>query len=486
MQIYKYEKEAGLEDVVSKSGRISFCSAISAIEPKEDELKKLLVTAKLNNLSYSEQIDKGLFFLSSILLSTGWNLNDDVFERQEAWISRHTGDNKPFNYMHTGHDIIGHSLSSYVIDEEHNVISDSPIENPTDFNDVPFDLPEKFHLVENSVLYKFWEDPALQERMNTLIDEIKQDKWFVSVEALFTNFDYALITPNHEHKIIARCDETSFLTKHLRIYGGNGVYDNYRVGRVLRNMTFCGKGLVSKPANPNSVILSTNSFKGELVKSSEIFDMADDNKVAALEAQVAELTKHNAELIATKNDEVVNTLKAEIKESQTKLAETEKAIESLKTAAAANETLVSELKAQLEKITAEKAEKDKEIDKMKKEKKSSSRYSLLVEAGKTDAEAKELVEKFDILNDEQFADFVKYVGTAKSETVVETVVETETEINEDSNEGQANASVIDTAVAETDTGSLGNTLETDKDLIVQMSALLSKNCRFPLKDKGEN
>ena len=57
----------------------------------------------------------------------------------------------------------------------------------------------------------------------------------------------------------------SYLTKYLRAYGGQGEYDNYKIGRVLRNITFSGKGFVDKPANPDSVIFTKNMVS----KSSE-------------------------------------------------------------------------------------------------------------------------------------------------------------------------------------------------------------------------
>ena len=80
------------------------------------------------------------------------------------------------------------------------------------------------------------------------------------MECLFPNFDYALTAPDGSTKVVSRDEASAFLTKHLRSYGGSGEYQNYRVGRLLRNLSFSGKGLVSKPANPRSVILEGNDF----------------------------------------------------------------------------------------------------------------------------------------------------------------------------------------------------------------------------------
>ena len=35
-------------------------------------------------------------------------------------------------------------------------------------------------------------------------------------------------------------------------------YEDHKVGRLLRNITFSGKGFVEKPANPDSIIFDSN------------------------------------------------------------------------------------------------------------------------------------------------------------------------------------------------------------------------------------
>jgi hypothetical protein len=81
------------------------------------------------------------------------------------------------------------------------------------------------------------------------------------MECFFKGFDYGLLNKSTgEFKVLARNSETAFLTKFLRAYGGLGEHDNYKIGRVLRNITFSGKGFVDKPANPDSIIFTKDSF----------------------------------------------------------------------------------------------------------------------------------------------------------------------------------------------------------------------------------
>ena len=143
-------------------------------------------------------------------------------------------------------------------------------------------------------MYNSWSSAEKQEWMSSLIQEIEAGEWFVSMEAIFNNFDYAIVTPEGKHKIIARKEESSFLTKHLRIYGGTGEYEGHKLGRVLRNIAFSGKGLVSKPANPRSIIFnSTKSFHvdrdNHLINFSIPIGDIKMSESNILEKQVAEL-----------------------------------------------------------------------------------------------------------------------------------------------------------------------------------------------------
>ena len=93
------------------------------------------------------------------------------------------------------------------------------------------------------------------------------------MECIFNVFDYAVESPNGEYHVVARGENTAFLTQHLRAYGGGGVYQDHKVGRLLRNITFSGKGFVANPANPDSFILNDNpqsSLGSEGAKESAI------------------------------------------------------------------------------------------------------------------------------------------------------------------------------------------------------------------------
>ena len=104
-----------------------------------------------------DQVD--LYYLNSILVSTGWNKNDDVFDKGETWAAKDSPVDKQFNFMHDESDIIGHITASAVIDEEGNEVND--VANV-----------EKLDIATSAVLYNSWTTDELRERMAKIIAEI--------------------------------------------------------------------------------------------------------------------------------------------------------------------------------------------------------------------------------------------------------------------------------------------------------------------------
>lgn len=294
--IFEAEKEAGLEGLITSSTAVALCADTALADPFDlsPHTKAYLST----NAENKNQVD--LIYLKTILVSTGWNRNDDVFDPLEMWSAKSSPEDKPFNYEHNQDDIIGHITGCYSVDKAGNIVD----------GDVP---PSEYDIVASSVLYKIWEDPVKQARMDNIHEEITQGKWFVSMEALFQGFDYAL-SSEKGIELVNRNEQTAFLTKHLRAYGGSGKFEDAKVGRVLRNIVFSGKGLVRKPANPDSVILSTSASSGydeeksimndeiQPVVKAEDINMENINDVAVAEIK-AELLKTQEELAQVKSEQ---------------------------------------------------------------------------------------------------------------------------------------------------------------------------------------
>lgn len=442
--IYKAEIEDGLKEKISSSLSISSCVAIEDCIPFEVSDYKAIAENK-------GQVD--LHYLKSILVTTGWNKNDDVFDRAEVWVARTSPEDKPFNYEHDQSQIIGHITSCNAINVDGSKIPDG----------ITIDeLPSKFHIATSAVLYKYWEDAEKQQRMNEILSEISQGKWFVSMEALFTAFDYAIIEGANS-RVVARNEETAFLTKYLRSYGGNGVYKDMKIGRLLKNITFSGNGLVRKPANPESVIFQeTEAFKsnsgyhlGETIVSKEIDQMKDnENQFEDMQKQLEDLNVSLAEANKKVEDFHAESgmLNKEKENMANQLAEAKKMLEELKTSydAVSNELGI-----------------------MKKDKKANDRLSMVMEKmGMNKDEAINVVNSLETLADEAFASSVSYQSEymnkkmseyKKAGSEVEVEIETkdpsekkdmqnqeEDNMEEDPAASKASISVLDTAEVKND------------------------------------
>ena len=358
--VFKAERDAGLENAIRTQANVAFASEIEVVNPFE------ISAQALAHLKYGLGATKGstedfdLHYLKTVLVSVGWNRNDDVFDRVETWAARRTPEDKPFNYEHNCADIIGHITGNYVVDENSQIVSDSSTID---------EVPAKFHVVASAVLYKYWDKPELQKRMDTILREIAEKKWYVSMECLFTGFDYAMIDEQGVAKVVARNEETAFLTKHLRFYGGKGTYEGKKVGRLLRNIVFSGKGLVRKPANPDSVILTQANIVQENSRpvpesgySQAVQQNTKDETIMATEQDklIADLRAENEKLQNALSESNVKQVQAQLKTVQDEKA---KADEALKVANEKSQKLEADLASGRQEIATLKAsieQKDKE------------------------------------------------------------------------------------------------------------------------------
>lgn len=500
MHIFKQEIEDGLEHLVSSSASISYACMVEPCDNNiQTNMKHIKSLASLN--------DSDLYYVQSILVSSSWNKNDDVFDKSEVWLARNTPEDKPTNLEHDEHTIIGHITANWPITVDGILIDENtPIEN----------LPEKYHILTGSVIYKGFSSPELRERSEKLISEIENGTKYVSMECFFKGFDYGVINKNTgEYKVLARNEDTAYLTKHLRAYGGTGEHDNYKIGRVLRNITFSGKGYVDKPANPESVIFTKDLVAKEsskiLTEKNEDLSIAGvSNNQSTQKVETITMNSENtqAEPVseATAAPECAEAM-ALATVSQEKIVELENVIK-------ANETTLSEVKAELEALKAEKEEyeiaakkskeemtireeeakkakseldvaletlaayKAKEEEMLKKEKKM-KRAASLIEAGVDSDTATSTVDKFESMDDDSFAALTVLLAAKKAK--VEDKVETEEEMEEAMKMKMAkssetvDASVLETAEVEEEVN-LGVGGETESAVEATRAALVEFVC----------
>lgn len=355
MQIFQQEYDDGIADSIAGNRSLSFASVVEplSVDAVSKHMKAL-----------ASILDTDMYYVQSILVSSNWNKNDDIFEPEEIWKAKETPEHKPTNLNHDEKIIVGHIISNYPITEDGILIDkNTPVEN----------LPKNFHILTGSVIYKAYTDPSLKDRTKELIASIENGTKYVSMECYFDNFDYGIRDPaTGSYKVIARDNDSAYLTKYLRAYGGTGEKDNYKIGRVLRNITFSGKGYVDKPANVNSIILQTKLENFDDIKKDEIKNVISENKGVSLDY----IETHTVEACIMSKKEELETIEKEVAEDQAVACETEttetveapvEATEVSETAQTeASELTIAELQTKLEEAEAVMKKKMAEEKDMKK------------------------------------------------------------------------------------------------------------------------
>ncbi len=271
MKFFPEEIRLGLDkQLLSANKSFTLASSVRKLTNASliSELNSMLISEKYNitKASFND-----LYYVETILCSTGMNSNTDAFGPEELWRARHTPIDKPMNIAHIPDLVCGHMTKSWMLGEDKTqIIPDGTPENM---------LPFMMHLACSGVLYKEL-DSEYKPQIHETILAIESGEMFVSMECHFEDFDYALFhDESGELKVIARNEETSWLSAMLIWCGGdgywemtdeNGIKKNYRLGRYLKGITFTGKGFVKNPANVDSIILN-KSFEplaaAALVKS---------------------------------------------------------------------------------------------------------------------------------------------------------------------------------------------------------------------------
>jgi hypothetical protein len=496
MLIYELEKQDGLEEVIQAKASVSYASFVEPCVQENKQIKYLKSIASFD--------DEDLYYVQSILVSSSWNKNDDIFDKAEVWQAKNTPEHKPTNLEHDENTIIGHIISNWPITEEGILIDENtPVEN----------LPEKYHILTGSVIYKGFSNPALRERSANLIAEIENQTKYVSMECFFKGFDYGVLNKQtSEYKILNRNNETAYLTKYLRAYGGIGEHQDYKIGRVLRHITFTGKGFVDKPANEDSIIFSKKDIKSFSKQSdqilvpkknhkniesgvlnfqpsinSEILNMSlakEENAVSNTEnTEMTTVTTENTEVFAqadvdvqslqSLNDKLqadiaalteasqneINTIKEEAAKKDTELKHKEEEVKKMK---AAVESMETEL-ITLNEVLA--GYKTKEEEMLKKEK-MLKRKASLVEKGLDNDTADSVVSKFESMSDDAFDTMASVFATltSKKEAVATEEVEVETNTATESASQNADPAVLDSVEVQEDVNlSIGGEAESGMD-----------------------
>jgi len=398
IKVFQNEINDGIADLVKSTASVAYCSEATVKKGELAVAKEVISNSEVLDKVLAQNQDQiDLYYIESVLVSTGWNKNDDVFSSEATWEARNTPEDKQFNFMHDENDIIGHITGSYVLTKDGKAVADEDVARP-----------DEFDIITQAVLYNSWTGEENRDRMGKIIAEIQEGKWYVSMECLFAGFDYALIDDKGNARVLARDEESSFLTKHLRAYGGTGEYEGYKLGRALANISFSGKGLVSKPANPRSVILQNSTAQFKLDNNSELsigeLQMSDvlTNQVAELKAQLEEAKTENVAIKAQIEEAKDKEFASKVEAFEAAADESKATIDELNETIKSTQARVAELEDALNQSNEQLAQAKEHMEDMKKKEKSMKRKASLAEAGLEEDEVEETLASFDALDDDAF------------------------------------------------------------------------------------
>lgn len=382
------------------------CSALDAPIHLTEEKPDLFLNSLSNN-GLDKKIIKtiaqivndehpDLMYGSAILVSTVVNKNDDAFLPEETWKAVSSAVNQPFNDDHIEYDIIGHIINSQAVDKEGNVIKDAP--------------PDYFDVSVDFVIYK-----SIFPKISAEIAEKgPQGQKFVSMECRFKGFDYGLVSEDGSMQIVARNEETAFLTKYLRAYGGKGLYNSYKIVRVLRDFRFVGMGSVDNPANPASEFTRIENYSSDANFEKHLISLnkTEGKKMDELQKALEKITALETELATVKQDKSKAEDKIKTLESDLGVANTKAEVAEQKFAE--SNSKIEQLTTDLTSIKTERDNAQAKLDEINKAAKANERFSKLTELGIVVKDEQKA--KFIDMSDEAFASILEFTSELANKT----------------------------------------------------------------------
>jgi len=241
--------------VKNKHDPITLEAEIKIFEGTEEMKKEMASVVK-----FPENKTPDVLFFSGIFVSSGENLNKAYFLPSELVKAHATIDNKALDIEHDETSIIGHIYSSAFVDQSGNKLEISDLQklSANELNNMNIDI------MIAGIVYK--------NRFPELAEEVKNDKWKLSMETYFSDYDIKignLILSRQEAEALGLTSD-SVLGRVAKILKKGKEIAKGEVARVLKDLLFSGCGIVKQPANPRSIILETAKHHKIETESGEI------------------------------------------------------------------------------------------------------------------------------------------------------------------------------------------------------------------------
>ncbi len=240
---------------------------VTVVAPLKIEMAAMSKAAAALNLPPVEDRQPDLQYLTAIFVSSGMNKNGAVFMGSELVKARKSIANKAVDIEHAEQSIIGQITNSAYLTRDGNAMDAETAS--TGMTTSALDGTD-MDIAVSCIIHK--------ARFPEIAQEIIDGNWMVSMEAFFRDYDVKvgeLIIPREQAAALGYED---MIGKVVRVKDGDKELGYHLVGRVLRDITFAGVGIVKNPANERSVILEAaalNEFVNSHKENASIVNLAD-------------------------------------------------------------------------------------------------------------------------------------------------------------------------------------------------------------------
>lgn len=231
-----------------------------------------------------------LMYMSSILVSTGTNLNNAHFLPSELLKAEGTIVNKALDVEHSESEIIGHQIervyrkkSGEALDLVELSSEDTAVLESRDFD-----------IEILSIVYR--------DRFPELSEEIAKGEWDVSMECYYKDFDVKvgdLIIPRAAAEAVGiNVLDSSIYGKSAKVFSKGKELAEGTLVRVLRDICFSGCGIVKNPANVDSIILEAasvndNPLMDDSTLEITLLEETSNNKLTSVDVDNVEISASN-------------------------------------------------------------------------------------------------------------------------------------------------------------------------------------------------
>jgi hypothetical protein len=240
---------------------------ITVLAPLKVEKASLSKAAASLGLPPEEDRQPDLQYLTAIFVSSGMNKNGAVFFGSELCKARKSIANKAVDIEHDERMVIGQIMDCVYLDRAGEILDADKLLKEMSANQM--DMMD-MDIAISAIVHK--------ARFPEIAMDILNGEWMVSMEAYYRDYDVKvgdLVIPRDQASQLGY-DKLVGSVVHLK--DGDKELGYHLVGRVLRDITFCGVGIVKNPANERSVILEAaalNDFVNSNKEHASVINLAD-------------------------------------------------------------------------------------------------------------------------------------------------------------------------------------------------------------------